>query len=57
VNSFADTVEAKFPMYVVRALGGTLFLAGAIIMCYNLWMTVRNVPAKQATTSAMAPAE
>jgi cytochrome c oxidase cbb3-type subunit 1 len=57
VNSFADTVAAKFPMYVVRALGGTLFLTGAIIMCYNLWMTVRNVPAKQATTSAMAPAE
>jgi cytochrome c oxidase cbb3-type subunit I len=28
VNSFADTVAAKFPMYVVRALGGTLFLLG-----------------------------
>ena len=57
VNSFADTVEAKFPMYVVRALGGTLFLAGAVIMCYNLWMTVRRSPAKQAVGSAMAPAE
>jgi cytochrome c oxidase cbb3-type subunit 1 len=44
-------------MYVVRALGGTLFLTGAVIMCYNLWMTVRNVPAKQVTASAMAPAE
>jgi cytochrome c oxidase cbb3-type subunit 1 len=57
VNSFADTVAAKFPMYVVRALGGTLFLAGAIIMCYNLWMTVRRSPAKQAAGSVMAPAE
>jgi cytochrome c oxidase cbb3-type subunit 1 len=29
VNSFADTVAAKFPMYVVRGLGGVLFLTGA----------------------------
>jgi cytochrome c oxidase cbb3-type subunit 1 len=42
VNSFADTVAAKFPMYVVRGLGGVLYLTGAIIMCYNLWMTVRE---------------
>ena len=39
VNSFADTVSAKFPMYVVRALGGVLYLSGAIIMAWNLWMT------------------
>ena len=45
VNAFADTVAAKFPMYVVRALGGGLFLTGALIMCYNLWMTVRAQPA------------
>ncbi|MGR3660125.1 MAG: cytochrome-c oxidase, cbb3-type subunit I [Paracoccaceae bacterium] len=56
VNSFADTVAAKFPMYVVRALGGVLFLSGALVMCYNLWMTVRRAPAK-AATPAMAPAE
>ena len=55
VNSFADTVAAKFPMYVVRALGGALFLTGALIMAYNLWKTavgagetasVRPVPAE-----------
>ncbi len=45
VNSFADTVSAKFPMYVVRGLGGVLFLAGAVIMCWNLWMTVKRSPA------------
>jgi len=42
VNSFADTVAAKFPMYVVRALGGVLFLTGAAIMCFNLWQTARG---------------
>jgi cytochrome c oxidase cbb3-type subunit I len=41
VNSFADTVAAMHPMYVVRALGGVLYLTGAGIMCYNLWMTAR----------------
>ena len=42
VNSFADTVSAKFPMYVVRGLGGVLFLSGALIMCWNMWMTIRG---------------
>ncbi|MDJ1015443.1 MAG: cytochrome-c oxidase, cbb3-type subunit I [Paracoccaceae bacterium] len=55
VNSFADTVSAKFPMYVVRGLGGVLFLAGAIIMCWNLWMTIRSAPERQ--YSAAVPAE
>jgi cytochrome c oxidase cbb3-type subunit 1 len=26
-------------MYVVRALGGVMYLSGAIIMAWNLWMT------------------
>jgi cytochrome c oxidase cbb3-type subunit 1 len=56
VNSFADTVSAKFPMYVVRGLGGVLFLAGALVMCYNLWMTVRAAPAK-ASLGTVVPAE
>ncbi|MGF1500885.1 MAG: cytochrome-c oxidase, cbb3-type subunit I [Paracoccaceae bacterium] len=42
VNSFADTVGAKFPMYLVRGLGGILYLAGAIIMCVNLYQTIRG---------------
>ncbi|WP_296642857.1 cytochrome-c oxidase, cbb3-type subunit I [Roseinatronobacter sp.] len=58
VNSFADTVAAKFPMYVVRGLGGTLFLAGAIIMCYNLWKTVTSTAErKPASAGAAVPAE
>ena len=56
VNAFADTVKAKFPMYVVRGLGGGLFLTGALIMVYNLWMTVRAQPQRAAVLSAI-PAE
>jgi cytochrome c oxidase cbb3-type subunit 1 len=56
VNSFADTVAAKFPMYVVRALGGAMYLTGALIMCVNLWKTVTSVGAK-APVGAAIPAE
>ncbi|WP_339108978.1 cytochrome-c oxidase, cbb3-type subunit I [Thioclava sp. GXIMD4216] len=51
VNSFADTVSAKFPMYVVRALGGVMYLTGSLIMAWNLWATV----AKQPKAVAAAP--
>jgi cytochrome c oxidase cbb3-type subunit 1 len=43
-------------MYVVRALGGVLFLSGGIIMCYNLYMTIRRSPVVAADNSAV-PAE
>lgn len=56
VNAFADAVAAKFPMNVVRMLGGLLYMTGGIIMCYNLWMTVRAQPAKAALGTAV-PAE
>jgi len=54
VNSFADTVAAKFPMYVVRGLGGVLYIAGALIMCWNLWMTARGA---QQRSGLAVPAE
>ncbi len=48
VNSFADTVSAKFPMYVVRGLGGVMFLSGAAIMCWNMWRTIAgHAPVEQ----------
>ena len=48
VNSFADTVSAKLPMYIVRGLGGVLYLTGGVIMCWNMWKTIRG--AEPATT-------
>ena len=29
------------PYYIARAVGGSLFLLGAIVACYNIWMTIR----------------
>jgi cytochrome c oxidase cbb3-type subunit 1 len=40
--SFVETVEAMHPFYVVRAMGGILFLLGALVMIYNLVRTARG---------------
>jgi cytochrome c oxidase cbb3-type subunit 1 len=56
--SFIETVEAMHPFYVIRAAGGALFAIGAVIMAYNLWMTVRHGEAVSASEpAALQPAE
>ncbi len=40
--SFAESVVAVHPFYVIRMLGGVMFLGGALMMVYNLIMTVRS---------------
>src|SRR5215212_7953070 len=42
VYSFAESVAAMYPYYVIRMMGGLLFLVGALIMVYNLIRTVRE---------------
>lgn len=41
-GNFLETVTQLIPMYALRALGGTMYLAGVFIMVYNLWKTARN---------------
>jgi cytochrome c oxidase cbb3-type subunit 1 len=38
--SFVETVEAMHPYYIIRALGGLLYLGGMLIMIYNCWKTI-----------------
>ncbi len=40
--NFLETVIQLFPMYRLRAIGGTLYILGAVIMTYNLWRTARQ---------------
>ncbi len=40
--SFIETVEAMHPYYIIRAIGGLLFVIGALIMAYNIWRTIRG---------------
>ena len=40
--SFVETVEAMHPYYIIRALGGLLYLLGAAVMVYNLYRTAKG---------------
>jgi len=68
VNSFADTVAALHPMFIMRAFGGLLYLAGAVVMVVNVWATIlgklrREAPMRDAAYDPvvdrpiLAPAE
>lgn len=39
-GNFLDTTLQLLPMHMMRALGGTLYLMGAILMAYNLFKTM-----------------
>ncbi|HEU0162818.1 MAG TPA: cytochrome-c oxidase, cbb3-type subunit I [Rhizomicrobium sp.] len=56
--AFVEVVEAMHPYYIIRALGGLLFLAGTLLMAFNLWKTVRcGAPAPTATPVPAPAAE
>ena len=40
VYSFAESVAAMHPMYLIRAAGGAMYLAGFLIMIVNVWATL-----------------
>ncbi len=40
VYSFAESVAAMKPYYILRMIGGLLYLTGGCIMAYNIWMTI-----------------
>jgi cytochrome c oxidase cbb3-type subunit 1 len=42
VYTFAESVKATYPYYVVRFVGGLLYLAGMGVMTWNVVMTVRS---------------
>jgi cytochrome c oxidase cbb3-type subunit 1 len=39
-NAFVQSVKATYPFWTIRLLGGTLFLAGMLLMAWNVWKTV-----------------
>jgi cytochrome c oxidase cbb3-type subunit 1 len=40
--SFLDSLVEMHPYYIARAFGGLLFLIGAVVGLYNIWMTIRS---------------
>jgi cytochrome c oxidase cbb3-type subunit I len=56
VYSFVESVKATYPYYVVRLLGGLLYLSGMLIMAWNTVMTVKSGKAVEGTIPALIPA-
>jgi cytochrome c oxidase cbb3-type subunit I/II len=53
--NFLETVIEIFPAYYTRAIGGSLFILGALIMIYNLYRTTKT-GVFEAEEPASAPA-
>lgn len=41
-GNFLETVTSILPMYWMRAIGGTLYLVGLIVLVYNIFKTVKH---------------
>lgn len=41
-GNFLETVTEIMPMYAMRAVGGTLYIIGMLILVYNVYVTVKN---------------
>ena len=54
-GNFLETVTQIMPMYWMRAIGGTLYLVGVLVLVYNIIQTVRQGSAIQ-DDAAQAPA-
>jgi cytochrome c oxidase cbb3-type subunit I/II len=54
--NFLDTVLQIVPLYRLRAIGGTLYITGAVLMAYNLFKTAKSgvfVPEETAQAPAL----
>lgn len=54
---FLETVTNIIPMYITRSIGGALYLAGALLMAYNIYKTVRQgrfIPNEEAEAAPLA---
>ena len=50
--SFVESVKATYPFYAIRLLGGTLYLAGMVVMLYNTLKTIAGSKAVEAPIPA-----
>ncbi|MEM1359040.1 MAG: cytochrome-c oxidase, cbb3-type subunit II, partial [Bacteroidota bacterium] len=54
-GNFLETVNAILPMYALRAFGGTIYVAGVVLMIYNLIKTVKQGTFKDNEEAAAPP--
>ncbi len=54
--TFAESVEAMHPYYAMRAIGGMIFVTGALLMLVNVLMTVRKAASEGSVRAASTAA-
>lgn len=54
--SFVESLEASYPFYFVRFVGGVFVVAGMLIMGYNVWKTIRTNQVRSSEPLAAQPA-
>ena len=54
--TFAESVAAMHPYYVMRAVGGMIYWLGGVVMLYNVVMTVRKASSERTMATAAANA-
>ena len=54
--SFVESVKSTYPFYMIRLLGGLLFLVGMLLMAYNMFKTIASGKAYDAPVLAPAAA-
>ncbi len=52
--SFVESVQAMHPYYIIRLLGGVLYLSGMLIMAYNIFRTIAGARPVEAVIPAPA---
>src|SRR5690606_2359021 len=53
--SFVEALNAAYPYYLVRLLGGVVVLAGMFLMALNVWKTYRSANAVAADQPVLPP--
>ena len=53
--NFLETVLQIVPMYRLRAVGGSLYIIGAVLMAFNLWRTAKSGKFEPDTEAQAAP--
>jgi cytochrome c oxidase cbb3-type subunit 1 len=50
--TFIESVKSTYPFYVIRLVGGTLYLAGMFLMAWNMFKTIGQGKAVEAPIPA-----
>jgi cytochrome c oxidase cbb3-type subunit I len=54
--SFVESVQATYPYYVIRLMGGLIYLAGMFLMAYNVFRTIFGAKDRRIPRHSRRPA-